>query len=301
MLAGMADLEGKTAGINVGSVDKSKLPEDIRKAIGDRPVLSLTLTLDGEQVDWNNPDAPVTVNIPYMPTADELNNSESIVIWYIDSNGRAVSIPNGRYDSITGMVTFTTTHFSDYAVVYNPVSFKDVPENVWYNKPVSFIAARGITSGTGNGRYSPESILTRGEFIVLLMRAYGISPDDNPTENFSDAGYGYFAGYLAAAKRLGISAGVGNNMFAPGTEITRQEMFTMIYNALKAIDMLPEGESGRKLSDFTDAGQIAPWAKDAMTLLVKTGTIVGSGATLTPLGKSTRAQMAQVLYNILAE
>lgn len=63
---------GKTAGINIGSADKSKLPEDIREAIGDRPVLSLTLTLDGEQVEWNNPGAPVTVSIPYTPTAEEL-------------------------------------------------------------------------------------------------------------------------------------------------------------------------------------------------------------------------------------
>lgn len=299
MLTGMPDLEGKTAEINLDPADKTKLPEDIREAIGDRPVLSLTLTLNGEQVEWSNPDAPVTVNIPYTPTTEELKNPESIVIWYIDGNGRAVSIPNGHYDPDTGMVTFTTTHFSDYAVVYNPVSFCDVPETAWYNKPVSFIAARGITVGTGNGRFSPESTLTRGEFIVLLMRAYGISPDEKPTDNFSDAGNGYFAGYMAAAKRLGISAGIGNNMFAPNNEITRQEMFTMLYNALKAIGQMPEGDSGRELSDFSDASQIAPWARNAMTVLVKTGIIKGNGKGLIPTGKATRAQMAQMLYELL--
>ena len=304
MLTGMPDLSsnhitaGKTAGINIATADKSNLPEDIRESIGNRPVLSLTFTLDGEQVEWNNPDAPVTVSIPYTPTADELNNPESIVIWYIDGSGNAVSVPNGRYDPVTGMVTFTTTHFSDYAVVYNRVSFNDVPENAWYSNPVSFIAAREITKGTGNGKFSPEATLTRGEFIVLLMRAYGISPDENPTDNFSDAGNGYFAGYLAAAKRLGISAGVGNNKFAPNNEITRQEMFTMLYNALRVIGQRPEGESGRILSDFSDAALIAPWAKDAMDLFVKTGIIVGSNNTLSPNGKTTRAQMAQVLYTL---
>lgn len=196
-------------------------------------------------------------------------------------------------------MTFTTTHFSDYAVVYNPVSFNDIPEAAWYSRPVSFIAARGITAGTGNGRFSPEATLTRGEFVVLLMRAYGISPDENPAENFSDAGNSYFAGYLAVAKRLGISAGVGNNMFAPGNEITRQEMFTMLYNPLRVIGQLPEGNSGRKLSDFSDVGQISPWVMDAMTMLVKTGIIAGDGKELTPQGKSTRAQMAQILYVLL--
>jgi hypothetical protein len=30
--------------------------------------------------------------------------------------------------------------------------------------------------------------VTRGQFIVMLMRAYGIEPDANPTGNFTDAG-----------------------------------------------------------------------------------------------------------------
>ena len=65
-------------------------------------------------------------------------------------------------------------------------------------------------------------------------------------------------GYLAAAKRLGISAGVGDNLFAPENAITRQEMFTLLYNGLKVIGKLPRGNSGKTLSDFSDAGDIAP-------------------------------------------
>lgn len=259
------------------------------------------MTIDGKQTEWNNPAAPVTVSIPYTPTVEELNKSDSIVVWYIDGGGNLVSIPNGHYDPTTGTVTFSTTHFSNYAVGYNKVSFNDVSVNAWYNKAVSFIAAREITTGTGNGRYNPESKLTRGEFIVMLMRAYGISPDVNPTDNFSDAGNTNYAGYLAAAKRLGISTGVGNNQYAPGQEITRQEMFTLLYNALKVIGQLPQGDSGRTLSDFTDAGQISTWAQDAMRLLVETGTIGGDAARLAPASTTTRSEMAQVLNNLLAE
>jgi hypothetical protein len=71
----------------------------------------------------------------------------------------------------------------------------------------------------------------------MLMKAYGIAPDTNPANNFSDAGNTYYTRYLAAAKRLGISAGVGGNLYVPEKEITRQEMFTMLYNALKSIGM----------------------------------------------------------------
>lgn len=166
---------------------------------------------------------------------------------------------------------------------------------------MNFIAARDITGGTGNGNYSPAAKLTRGEFIVMLMRAYGIEPAENPADNFADAGNTYYTGYLAAAKRLGISAGIGNNLYAPEKHITRQEMFTLLYNALKAIEQLPEGDSGKNLSDFTDAGDIASWANDAMTLLVKTGIAGGSNGALNPSGTTTRAEMAQVLYNLLGK
>jgi hypothetical protein len=313
MLTDVTGISGARAEIAIGQGDKARLPEAVKAVIGNKPLVQLTLSIDGKQTNWNNPDAPVTVSIPYKPTAAELSNPESIVVWYIDGGGRVVSIPNGHYNPATGRVTFDTTHFSDYAVAYNPVEFKDVAANAWYNKAVSFIAAREITSGTGNGKYSPEARLTRGEFIVLMLRAYGIAPDKSQSDNFSDAGSTYYTGYLAAAKRLGISEGVGNNMFAPGNRITRQEMFTLLYNTLKSIGRLPgmhgravseaddqpQGDSGKELSDFTDAGKIKVWAREAMTTFVVTGTIGGNAGKLTPDGTTTRAEMAQVLYNLL--
>jgi len=301
MLTGVVGISGSKAQISIGEGDKTSLPAGLQDIIGERPLIQLTLSIDGKQADWSNPDAPVMVSIPYTPTADELKNPEGIVICYIDGSGKAVSVPNGRYDPATRTVTFFTTHFSDYAVGYNPVSFNDVATGAWYNKAVSFIAARGITTGTGNGKYNPEAKLTRGEFIVLMMRAYGIAPDGTPKDNFSDAGNTYYTGYLAAAKRLGIAGGIGNNMFAPDKEITRQEMFTLLYNALKVMDMLPEGTSGKALTDFSDTGDIASWAKDTMTLFVKTGTVTGNGGKLSPTNTTTRAEMAQMLYNLLSK
>lgn len=58
--------------------------------------------------------------------------------------------------------------------------------------------------------------------MVMLMKAYEIAPDTNPTGNFVDAGDTYYTGYLATAKRLGIANGVGDNKFAPERAITRR-------------------------------------------------------------------------------
>lgn len=301
MLEGVAGAEGKKAEISISQGDKSSLPEAAKAAVGDRPLVQLTLTLDGMQTEWNNPGAPVTVSIPYTPTAAELENPESIVAWYIDGSGNPICVPNGHYDPANGTVTFSTTHFSDYAVGYNKMSFNDVAASAWYSKAVDFIAARGITTGTGSGNYSPKAELTRGEFLVMLMKAYNIAPDANPKDNFADAGSTYYTGYMSAAKRLSISGGVGNNMFAPDKEITRQEMFTLLYNALKEIGQLPESAAVKPLSDFSDGDRIASWAKDAMHLFVQTGTISGSNGSLSPASTTKRAEMAQVIYNLLSK
>ena len=301
MLSGMSGTEDKKVGISIGYGNKNTLSDKEKEAVGERPLIKLQLTLDGTQTSWNNPDAPVTVSIPYTPSDEELENPDSIIVWYLDGAGNLVCITNGKYDPVTGKVTFTTTHFSLYAVGYNRITFSDVEQSAWYEKAVGFIAAREITKGTRAGRFSPEALLTRGEFIVMLMRAYGIKPDDNPADNFADAGDTYYTGYLAAAKRLGISKGVGNNLFAPGNNITRQEMFTLLYNALKVINRIPQGTSAKTLSSFTDKDSIAPWAEEAMDYLIKAGAISGSNGRLNPQNTSTRAEMAQVLYNLLSK
>ena len=305
MLTGMDLATGSKAQVSIGMVKTSDLPSASQDKVGNRPIVSLHLSIDGKTTAWNNPDAPVTVSIPYSPTAVELQNPDRITAYYIDGSGNLVEMKDARYDPVTKAVIFTTTHFSYYAVGYkDPITnaqFSDVLPGAWYYDAVTFIAEKGITTGTGDGKFSPEAALTRGQFIVMLMRAYSIEPDANPADNFADAGSTYYTSYLAAAKRLGISNGVGDNRFAPEQAITRQEMFTLLYNALKALDKLPGGDTGRTLADFTDGGGVADWAQEAMTALVNAGTVAGSNNRLDPVGGSTRAQMAQVLYNLLSK
>ncbi|HEX2927011.1 MAG TPA: S-layer homology domain-containing protein, partial [Ruminiclostridium sp.] len=209
-------------------------------------------------------------------------------------------ISNGVYDADTGKVTFMTDNIAQYVVGYNKVTFNDVKENAWYGDAVTFLAARDITTGKGDNNFGPNDKLTRGQFLVMLMNAYGQKPDENSKDNFADAGNAYYTGYLAVAKRLGISEGIGENKFAPNKEITRQEMITLLYKALKLMDEQPTGNNGKALTDFSDNGAIAPWAKDAMSAFVEAGIVVGSDNKLTPSATTNRAQLAQVLFNLLS-
>jgi hypothetical protein len=133
----------------------------------------------------------------------------------------------------------------------------------------------------------------------MLLRAFGISPDLGSGENFSDAGNTYYTGYLKSAKTLGISTGVGNNLCAPTREITRQEMFVLLHNALKLMGKRPQGETVKTLLDFPDSGTVDIWAKEEISLLVENGIVNGKNGALKPQDSTTRAEMAQVLYNII--
>lgn len=298
--AALDEISGKAAGdinITAALANTSSLTDAVKAAVGDRPVYNFTITSNGQTLSTFG-GGSATVSLPYtLKTGEDPN---AIVVYYIGASGTLQAM-QGAYDAATGTVSFVTSHFSEYMIGYNKVTFTDVIDTAWYYDAVTFLAARGVTSGTTATNFSPDLTLTRGQFITMLLRAYGISADTKPTDNFADAGNTYYTGYLAAAKRLGISGGVGNNCFAPEQAIKRQEMSTLLYNALKALNQLPSGTSGKTLADFTDASDIASWAKDAMTLLVGTGTVSGSGGKLSPADTTTRAEMAQVLYSLLGK
>lgn len=256
-------------------------------------VLDISITSGTKKISTF--DGKLTVSMPY-------NGSQPVAVWYLNDKGELEKL-NCTFKN--GVVSFKLDHLSLYVVgqdTAKPVwvnPFTDVKETDWFYSAVGFCAEKGITNGTSATTFSPNATLTRGQFITMLLKAYGIEPLANPTDNFDDAGSIYYTGYLAAAKAKGISNGVGYNKFAPEKPISRQEMFTLLYNALKSLNKLPTTDNGKTLADFIDSGDIASWATEAMIVLVKSGTVSGNGDKLDPTDGSTRAQMAQVLYNLL--
>ncbi|NLU51317.1 MAG: hypothetical protein GXX10_00380, partial [Clostridiaceae bacterium] len=283
--------------ISITKVDSSALSQELQALAGGRPVYSLTVKAGNTTIsDFGGGKARIV--IPYtLKPGEDVN---AIVVYHIDDNG-TVTVVRGAYSTSSGSVIAVTKHFSRFVVGYNKVTFSDVKENDWFNKAVTFIASRNITAGTGQGKFSPLEDTTRAQFIVMLFKAFGIEPSAPGADNFADAGNTYYTGYLARAKELGISKGTGNNMFSPNAKITRQEMFTLLYNALKIMGELPEANGPASVADFIDASQVASYAREAMDYLIKAGKINGNAGKLSPDATTTRAQIAQILYNLLSE
>ena len=284
-------------GLSIGTVDKSAIDEKVRTQIGDKPVIELKLKSKEGTISWNNPDAPVTVSIPYTPTEKELSDPEHITVWYIDGEGNVIEVPTGRYNPVTGMVTFSTTHFSNYAVVYVTKTFDDLENAAWGKKSIEVLASKGVMKGVSEKEFEPQSNITRADFLYSLIRTLGVEARFDG--NFDDISKDdYYYKEIGIAQRMGITKGTGNNKFNPEESITRQDMMVLTERALRMFKRIEAQGAASDLDKFADKSLIADYAVNSVASVVKEGLIVGSGDGVNPLGNTTRAETAVFLYRI---
>lgn len=219
------------------------------------------------------------------------------------SNGTAGYLGEMKFyvdsDTVSDLVGNGNEEDSFYLIVGS--KFNDVNSNVWYYNAITALSAAKIVQGIGNNMFDPAANITRADFLIMIMNMAEIKPATTWTDNFSDAGTNrYYSGYLAKAKELDIVNGVGNNMFAPNENITRQDMVTMMFNTLYNM-ALSESQKAKlnDLSAFSDRGDIANYAYFPFQFFVTYGVIAGEGNNmLCPQNLATRAEAAQMIYNL---
>lgn len=57
--------------------------------------------------------------------------------------------------------------------IQTEAAFDDVPEEQHYTKAVYWAVAKGITNGTGPGKFSPNATCRRGQIVTFLYRYMG--------------------------------------------------------------------------------------------------------------------------------
>lgn len=296
----LSDLDSgavKEAGISIRSVNKVELPDEVRSLIGGHPVIDLNVLADGKVVEYNKPEAPVTVKIPYTPTPEELKSTDHIVVWYIDGQGIAVPVTNGRYDALSQTVIFCTTHFSQFAVAYVYKTFEDLQGFEWAKAQIEAMASKGVINGVSGKEFKPGAQISRADYVLLLVKALGLTAkvDSNFTDVSRDA---YYYETVRIAKALGLVKGCGDNSFAPEADITRQEMLVMTARALRITKKLDTIGIKSDLEAFTDLNGIADYAVNDIAAMVKEGIIKGGDGRINPLADTTRAEAAVLIYRI---
>lgn len=177
-------------------------------------------------------------------------------------------------------------------------AFSDMASVAWAQEAVNSLAEKGIVSGDGNGLFRPNDSVTREEFLKMLVTAFGFeaSADAVPFEDVpQDA---WYAPYVSAAYKLGITSGKSETVFGTGDNITREEMAALISRVFAVLGKNIGSGDG---ADFTDEASISAYAVDAVKALQSVGIITGmEDGSFRPTDLSTRAQAAVVIYRAMS-
>ncbi|MED0947324.1 S-layer homology domain-containing protein [Bacillus mobilis] len=124
-----------------------------------------------------------------------------------------------------------------------PNPYTDV-KNHMFEKEILTLSKAGIISGFGDGRFGPDSILTREQLAAVLTNAFHLKATSTTT--FKDVNKNYWAtNAISALQENKIAAGTGDNMFEPYKIVTREQYAQFLYNAIMKFEK-PEKEPESK-------------------------------------------------------
>ena len=191
------------------------------------------------------------------------------------------TMPNGQ---VTVTVTFAET----------PLPFTDVTEGDWFYDAVRYAYETGLMDGVGDSLFAPNSETTRAQLVTILYRLEG-EPEVSGTSGFTDVEADiWYTDAVAWAAQNGIVNGVSGTQFAPGDDITREQLAVILYRyaTYQGYDVSQRAD----LSGFVDAGTISTYAQEALSWANAQGLVLGfEDDSLRPQGNASRAQIAAVL------
>ncbi|MBQ3216952.1 MAG: leucine-rich repeat protein [Oscillospiraceae bacterium] len=189
------------------------------------------------------------------------------------------------------------------AIPFNPSyppAFKDVEEDAWYYDAVCSVTENHLMGGVGTGLFGPDGKMTRAMLVTVLWRYAG---EVEVGENiFADVPEGqWYTQAVAWAAYTHVVNGMGENLFQPDGNVTREQMAVILYRYSERIGA--DTSVAASLSAFPDESKVSDWAKEAMQWAVGEGLIggtnIGGTAYLDPQGFATRAQVATILMRFV--
>ena len=271
------------------------VPEDPDVPVNPNPSYAITV----EQPDHgtvtvtpNRATQGTTVTITATPDQGYQVNAVTVT----DRFGDAVRVTENSYGTYTftmpnGQVTITATFVETEAPVGEP--FLDVNEGDWFYDAVAYAYENGLMDGVGGNRFAPNSATTRAQLVTILYRMEG-QPAVSGDLPFTDVESGtWYTDAILWAAQNGIVNGVNDTEFAPGNDLTREQLVTILYRyaETKGYDVSASAD----LAGYPDGEEIQAYAREAMAWAVAENIIRGmEDDTLKPAGNASRAQIATI-------
>lgn len=175
-------------------------------------------------------------------------------------------------------------------------AYRDLAETGWYRAYVEFMLQKGYMNGIAADRFDPSGNVSRAQLVTILYRAAG-EPFVTGNVGFTDVKSGsWYDKAVAWCSVSGIVTGVGDNRFAPGQDITREQLAVMLYRSSGSPVVSQENLQG-----FSDAGAISSYAVAAVNWAVAKGILTGDGGRLLPGETATRVQAAAMMTRYLQQ
>ena len=174
--------------------------------------------------------------------------------------------------------------------------FKDFDRNAWYADAVSAAVDNGLLYGKSSTIIDPNGAMTRAEMAAIINRSFGCykATDISQYKDVSKSKWYYKD--VALAVQMGTYNGRSASSMAPDAPISRQEAMTVV---ARALELDYDSYSKTDLSAFSDRNEISNWAMPYVRAMVGADYIHGRGKVLAPLDNITRAEFAQIFYNII--
>ena len=245
-----------------------------------------------------------------MQTGTAVKTGTSYYVSSSPSIGQITFVPKAGYQGYT-IVPFTGVDTSGRSVAgtlrfdisnwYCPNHFTDMTGYEAQKPSVEFLYHSGVVKGYGDGTYGPGRSISRGEFTVMVYRAFEL-PNASSIYSFPDVPTNsFYAEAVAAAKALGIVQGYGET-FMPQNTITRQDAMTIVLRAMEATGRAVPNVSTSLLSSYADGAQVNNYARVPVSTMVYLGAVdVNANRQIRPYAPLTRAEMAVLLHHIMTQ
>lgn len=174
--------------------------------------------------------------------------------------------------------------------------FYDIADDYWGKASILYLYQKDIVAGQGDGYFRPDDTVTRAEFVQMVVKAFGFGMKGEEAKFEDVTSADWFSKAVQIAYSNGVVNGTSATTFSPNSNITRQDMMTILANAAKAVGKtLTSGSTA-----FTDAGDIASYAQSAVAEMVGSGVVSGyTDGSVKPLNNASRAEAAAMLARLL--
>ena len=174
--------------------------------------------------------------------------------------------------------------------------FKDYDRTAWYAEAVSAAVDNGLLYGKSATVIDPNGDMTRAEMAAIINRSFGCYKSADVSQYKDVSKNKWYYKDVALAVQMGTYNGRSSSTMVPDAPITRQEAMTVV---ARALELDYDAYAKTDLSAFSDRSEISNWALPYVRAMVGADYIHGRGKVLAPLDNITRAEFAQIFYNII--